>query len=483
MKLYDSLSREKVEFEPIDPPRVRIYVCGPTVYDSPHVGHARSAVAFDVARRYMEYKGYDVIFARNYTDIDDKMIKRANERGITIQDLAKKYIDEYERAMDALNVKPPVYAPRATHLIGDFISFIDVLITKGVAYETNGNVYFHVPAFPDYGKLGLKPQKEIDDVLRRDSEEFSGEKKDPRDFALWKVQKPGEPAWDSPWGKGRPGWHIECSVMSMKLLGETIDIHGGGKDLVFPHHENEIAQSEAFSGNKFCRLWMHNGFVTVNKEKMSKSLGNFFTVMDILKEYPPPALRMFLVSAQYRNPINFSRSLLDQSMKNWNRIKSTWLSLKALIGKEIPAIDEQPLDASAINDTLKRILLEFETAMDNDLNTPKALGAVFSCITLANESISGDRDEFLRNNTFKVLEAMLEVLGFDRPYLERHAREDTRGTARLDALVQHIIDERASERENKNWTKADEIREFLNSIGIELQDSPDGTTWTFKKKE
>ncbi len=391
MKVYDTLRKELVEFEPRDPPRVYMYVCGPTVYDSPHVGHARSAVAFDVIRRYLEYKGYDVVFARNYTDIDDKMIARAGERGITIGTLGKQYIAEYEAAMEALNVKPPVYAPRATHMIPEFIAFIEALIGKGHAYPRNGSVYFSVPRFGAYGNLSKKPQKEIADTLRRDSEEHADEKDDPRDFALWKAQKPGEPAWDSPWGPGRPGWHIECSVMSTKLLGETIDIHGGGRDLIFPHHENEIAQSEARSGKPFCKYWMHNGFVTIDQAKMSKSLGNFFTVQQVLEEYEAPALRVFLISAHYRNPVNYSRELLDQATKNWHTLRDAWVLASQAAGgvntwhaagsNGNPDLAGAPADVS-------RFVAEFEAAMDEDFNTPKAMAAVFSLARWINEHVA-----------------------------------------------------------------------------------------------
>ena len=476
MKLYDTLTKSMKEFEPIDPPRVRMYVCGPTVYDSPHIGHARSAVAFDIARRYLEYKGYDVIFTRNYTDVDDKMIERANSRGITIQQLAKQYIDEYEDAMLALNVKPPVYAPRATHLINDFIKYIEVLVDNGFAYEANGNVYFNVPKSEGYGKLSHKQGKEIEDVLRRDSEEHADEKKDPRDFALWKKQKEGEPAWESPWGKGRPGWHIECSVMSTKFLGETIDIHGGGQDLVFPHHENEIAQSEAYSGKQFVRNWMHNGFVTVDKEKMSKSLGNFFTVADILKEYQAPALRMFLISAQYRNPIDFSRDLLDQATKNWTRITDT-LDKRL---EDIPR-DLKTRNIDQIAKEIVDLISDFDEAMDDDFNTPKALAALFSIMKMINSKLDDNTDDDTLADAFWAFETMLSVLGFDQQYIDTHSSSTGKSSDAFDSLVQKFIDERAKARAAKNWAKADEIRDELNAVGIELDDGKDGTTWKLTK--
>ncbi len=478
MHIYNTLSKDVEEFVPLNPPRVTMYVCGPTVYDSPHVGHARSAVAFDVIRRYLEYKGYDVVFARNFTDIDDKMIDRASKRGTTVLALARQYIAEYEVAMDALNVKPPVYAPRATHLIPDMIAFIGDLERKGFAYAKNGSVYFSVPKFETYGRLSKKPQKEITDIGRRDSEEYGEDKGDPRDFALWKAQKPGEPAWDSPWGKGRPGWHIECSVMSTKLLGETIDVHGGGYDLVFPHHENEIAQSEAHSGKApFCRFWIHNGFVTVDKEKMSKSLNNFFTVEQVLHEYEAPAVRLFLVSAQYRNPIDYSRELLDQATKNWQKIRDSWSAMVAALGTEAKALQAVPIMKAALPPSLAATIEEFEAAMDDDFNTPRALAALFTTIKAANESLAKGKDAEFLKAVFQVLKDILGVLGLDAPYMARFPQAGMQAGKQLESLVQHFIDQRNAERKAKNFKKADEIRATLKAMGIELMDSKDGTIW------
>ena len=477
VRIYNTLTKSIEEFVPLDPPRVTMYACGPTVYDSPHVGHARSAVAFDVIRRYLEYKGYDVVFARNYTDIDDKMIDRAGKRGITILQLAKECIREYEIAMDALNVKPPVYAPRATHLIADMIAFIRDLEAKGFAYVKNGSVYFSVPKFEGYGRLSKKPQKEITDIGRRDSEEFGDDKEDPRDFALWKAQKPGEPTWDSPWGKGRPGWHIECSVMSTKLLGDTIDIHGGGHDLIFPHHENEIAQAEARSGKPFCRFWIHNGFVTVDKEKMSKSLDNFFTVEQVLQQYEAPAIRLLLLSAQYRNPIDYSRELLDQATKNWQKIKDTWTAMLAALGTEAKAIRAVPVTMTALPPELASTLEELESAMDDDFNTPRALAALFTTIKAVNDALAKGKDAGSLKAGFQVLATILGVLGFDEPYMARFSQTGAQATKQIDAIVQHFIAERDAERKAKNFKKADEIRTMLKGMGIELMDSKDGTTW------
>ena|SRR5271157_3500743 len=477
MHIYNTLTKEMEEFAPLNPPLVTMYACGPTVYDSPHVGHARSAVAFDVIRRYLEYKGYDVVFARNFTDIDDKMIARASQRGITILQLAKQYIAEYELAMDQLNVKPPVFSPRATHLIDTMIKFIQDLEERGFAYAKNGSVYFSVPKFEHYGRLSRKPQKEIADIGRRDSEEFGEDKDDPRDFALWKAEKPGEPSWDSPWGKGRPGWHLECSVMSSHLLGESIDIHGGGRDLIFPHHENEIAQSEARSGKMFCKYWLHNGFVTVDKEKMSKSLGNFFTVEQVLGEYEAPALRMFLVSAQYRNPIDYSKDLLDQAMKNWQKARDAWFALIDALGAEVKAVDESPIARDELPADLAEIQAEFEAAMDEDFNTPRALATLFITIKTVNEGlIKGEDTPFLKA-AYQVLKTILDVLGFDARYMNRFASTTKEAGKQLDALLQYFIEQRNQERKARNFEKADEIREFLKAAGIELMDGKEGTTW------
>ncbi|NMC07627.1 MAG: cysteine--tRNA ligase [Candidatus Lokiarchaeota archaeon] len=478
LRIYNTLTKDIEEFKPRNPPRVTMYACGPTVYDSPHVGHARSAVAFDVIRRYLEYKGYDVVFARNYTDIDDKMIDRASKRGITVLELAKQYIAEYEAAMDALNVKPPVYAPRATHNIPDMISFIQDLVVKGFAYAKNGSVYFSVPAFEPYGRLSRKPQKEIADIGRRDSEEFGDDKGDPRDFALWKAQKPGEPAWDSPWGKGRPGWHIECSVMSTKLLGETIDIHGGGHDLIFPHHENEIAQSEAHSGKApFCRFWIHNGFVTVDKAKMSKSLNNFFTIEQVLEQYEAPAIRMFLLSAQYRNPIDYSKDLLDQATKNWQKIRDAWAASRAVLGAGVKGAIVEPVSKAVLPPDLAKILEEFEAAMDDDFNTPRALAALFSAIKAINENMAKGKDASVMKSGFHVLRAILGALGFDDAYMARFAKASAQTGKQLDSLIQYFISQRDAERKARNFKKADEIRDTLKAMGIELMDSKDGTAW------
>ncbi|MHA1793591.1 MAG: cysteine--tRNA ligase [Promethearchaeota archaeon] len=480
MKIYDTYSRKKIRFSPLDPPRVKMYVCGPTVYDSPHVGHARSAVAFDVIRRFLEYKGHDVIFTRNYTDIDDKMIARANEMGITIFQLARKYIEEYELVMNLLNVKPPVYAPRATHLIEDFIKFIKILEDKGFAYNVDGNVYFRINKYEKYGLLSKKPVKEINDTLQRNSDNSTFTKQDPRDFALWKKQKDGEPAWDSPWGKGRPGWHLECSVMSMKLLGKTIDIHGGGKDLIFPHHENEIAQSEAYSGQKFCRYWVHNGFVTIKNEKMSKSLGNFFTVLEILKEYKPQELRFFLISAHYRNPIDFSSELLDQARKNWGKIRDAWQSLTSAMSVDMQELKARNIDKIKLSEALRGIFREFEAAMDDDFNTPRAIASLFSLIRMINDKLSNGKDtqDFLEQ-AFVVLNNMLSILGFDDHYITLYSGYDRTGDKKIENAIQFLVDLRAEARKNNEWERADKIRGILQSSGIKIEDGKDKSTWTF----
>ena len=370
IKLTNTLTERKEEFKPLENRTVKMYVCGPTVYDHAHVGHARSAVVFDVIRRWLEYRGYKLIFVRNYTDIDDKIIRRAKEEGIAWYEVAQKYIDSYEEDMKALNVKEPTYKPRVTQHIREIVEMIDGLIEKGYAYESEGNVYFSVEKFPQYGKLS---KRRVEELLAGARVEPGEGKRNPLDFALWKRSKEGEPGWESPWSYGRPGWHIECSVMSMKYLGETMDIHGGGLDLIFPHHENEIAQSEAYTGKTFARYWVHNGFVMVNREKMSKSLGNFFTVKEILSQFSPDTLRLFLLSTHYRSPIDFSLDRLKEAESSLKRLIN-FLNIRELI-EPVESVEGEgePISVEAYRK-------EFESAMDDDFNTAKALGVLFELL-------------------------------------------------------------------------------------------------------
>lgn len=376
MQLYNTMHRKKEELIPIHPGKIGMYACGPTVYNYFHIGNARPFIVFDTLRRYLEYQGYEVTFVQNFTDIDDKMIRRANEEGVTVKELGDRFIKEYYTDADALGVERATVNPRATEHIGDIIHLVETLIEKGHAYAAeNGDVYFSVRSFSGYGKLSGQNIDDLENGARVDPTE---QKRDPLDFALWKGEKPGEPSWDSPWGKGRPGWHIECSAMSMSILGETFDIHGGGQDLIFPHHENEIAQSEAATGKPFANYWMHNGYINVDNQKMSKSLGNFFTVRDISKEFDLEAVRMFMLSVHYRNPVNFSRELIQQAETALERLRTARERLE-----EAQRVEATPEDAAYLKE-LDTIRSRFEAAMDDDLNTADAIGVLFDLARVSN---------------------------------------------------------------------------------------------------
>ncbi|SNR72494.1 cysteine--tRNA ligase [Desulfurobacterium atlanticum] len=472
IKVYNTLTGKKEEFKPLEGKSIKMYVCGPTVYDDAHIGHARSAVVFDVIRRWLEERGYKVTVVRNYTDIDDKIIKRAKERNLTWKEIAERYIKSFEADMKALNVKEPTFKPKVTEHIPDIIKMIEGLIEKGYAYESDGDVYFSVEKFPQYGKLSKRKKEE----LLAGARILPGEKKkNPLDFALWKKSKEGEPGWDSPWGKGRPGWHIECSAMSMKYLGETMDIHGGGLDLIFPHHENEIAQSESFTGKPFVKYWLHNGFVMVNSEKMSKSLGNFFTIKEILKEFPPDVLRLFLLLTHYRSPIDFSFERLKESKNALERLKNIILSKQAI--EKIPVAENS---TETIN--ISKFKEEFEKAMDDDFNTAKAIGVLFELgkeinirkdKALKEGKISADEKESLIES-ISFIEEALKILGF------KLSQEKSSGELE-DKLIQLLIDIRQDLRKEKNFKLADKIRDKLKELGITLEDLPTGTV--FKKGE
>lgn len=479
LEVYNTLARKKEPFKPLHEGEVRMYICGPTVYDSSHLGHARSIVAFDVIRRYLEYKGFDVRFIQNFTDIDDKMINRANEQGVTTTELATKYIQEYFEDFDKLGVKRATAFPKATEHIEEMIAHIQKLIKKGYAYEANGSVYFRVSKFKKYGSLSRQEQaaKESDESETGES----GEKEHPDDFALWKAMKSGEPFWEAPWGKGRPGWHIECSVMSTKYLGEPIDIHGGGLDLVFPHHENEIAQSEALSGRPFVRYWMHNGFLTVNKEKMSKSLGNFFTIQEITAKYDPEVVRLFLISSQYRSPIDFSDAHLDEAKSRLARIHNAIDLLQRRLREAVLAEADNPAKPSKADaelwEGLKRLHTEFETAMDDDFNSPIALASLSKFLSLMNSILTGTQTITAGTllKTREVLDAFGEVLGLYRDRMGGPTQVTDEAT--LDGLVKLLIDLRAQARKNKDFKTADQIRAQLKDLGIILEDEKSGTVW------
>ena len=457
MYIYNTMTRKKELFVPLQEGKVSMYACGPTVYNFFHIGNARPFIVFDTLRRYLEYRGYQVTFVQNFTDIDDKMIRRANEEGITVKELGDRFIKEYYADADALGVKRATVNPRATEHIQDIIDLVQTLVEKGHAYPTpNGDVYFSVRSWPGYGKLSGQNIDDLENGARVDPTE---EKQDPLDFALWKGQKPGEPAWPSPWGMGRPGWHIECSAMSMSILGQSFDIHGGGQDLIFPHHENEIAQSEAATGKPFAHYWMHNGFINVDNQKMSKSLGNFFTVRDIAKEYDLDVVRLFMLSVQYRNPINFSRDLIQQAAVALQRLRTALDRLKEAPVAEEPAEDEQ-----AFLDSLEGYRVRFNEAMDDDLNTADALGVLFDLARAANTFVSVPRTKSAVEAVTKTYTELMDVLGL----MPRKTGEE------FPAEVLALLDERQEARKAKNYARADEIRDQLKALGYAIEDSRQG---------
>ncbi len=458
MQIYNSMTRKKEEFVPVTPGKVRMYVCGPTVYNYFHIGNARPFIIFDVLRRYFESRGYEVTFVQNFTDIDDKMIRRANEEGITVSQLAERFIAEYFIDAKALGIRPATVHPRATEHIPQIIALIQKLVDNGLAYAADGDVYYRVRAFDHYGCLCGQNLDDLESGARVDVDEH---KEDPLDFALWKAQKPGEPAWDSPWGKGRPGWHIECSAMSMTYLGDTFDIHGGGKDLLFPHHENEIAQSEGATGKPYVHYWMHNGFINIDNEKMSKSKNNFFTVRDIAKEYDLEAVRMFMLSAQYRSPVNFSRELIQQAQSSLERLYGARDQLDFL---ESNAAQREPdAEERAVMDAADQALAKFNDAMDDDLNTADALGALFELVReifrLPQSSVSRETVAHIRAQ----MQRMTDVLGL----LAKQTDE-------LTPEVRAMATEREAARKAKNWKRSDELRDAIKAAGYILEDTSAG---------
>lgn len=471
MKIYNTLSGKKEEFEPIEPGKVKIYVCGPTVYNLIHIGNARPMVVFDTVRRYFIYKGYDVTYVSNFTDIDDKIIKRAIEEGIPADEVAVKYIKECEKDMEGLGIGNDMLHPLATQVIPEMIDMIQTLIDKGYAYESGGTVYYRVRKFKFYGKLS---KKNIDDLEagHRDIKVAGEEhKEDPLDFVLWKPKKEGEPAWDSPWSQGRPGWHIECSVMAKKYLGDEIDIHAGGEDLIFPHHENEIAQSEAANGTAFAKYWMHNGFLRiVNKEgefeKMSKSLGNFLTVRDISEQYSLEVLRFFMLGAHYRNPINFSDDLMEAAKNGLERIKTCGMKLSEMIEK---AQDKEVSGTGAeLSEEAAKYTAAFEEAMDDDFNTADAVAAVFDYVKFINTNVTEVISLDVLRDLYDRLKSLTEVLGLEL---------SSGGEELLDDEIEALIKERNEARAEKNFARADEIRDMLLEKGIILEDKRDGVRW------
>ena len=465
MKIFNSMSRQKEEFVPIHPGKVSIYACGPTVYNFIHVGNARPIILFDVLRRYFEYRGYDVTFVQNFTDVDDKIIKRANEEGITSQEVAEKYIQEYFTDAQGLGVRPATIHPKATENMQQIIDMVQTLIDKGYAYPVeNGDVYYRTLKFKGYGKLSHQPIEDLQSGARIAVGEV---KENPLDFALWKAAKPGEPAWDSPWGPGRPGWHIECSAMSNRYLGKTIDIHCGGEDLQFPHHENEIAQSEAANGCEFVHYWMHNGFLNIDNRKMSKSLGNFFTVREAAEAYGYEAVRFFMLSAQYRSPLNYSRDSLHQAQNSLDRLYSAEDHLKYLVANGAEG-DKNAAEAALV-DTFDSYRQRFDEAMDDDFNTANAISVLFELVRAINIA-TADENQPTKAGAQVCLDMVHEftdVLG-----LLYSRKEES-----LDEKVEQMIADRQAARAAKNWAEADRIRDELKAMGIELKDTKQGVQW------
>lgn len=465
MKLYNTMSKRKEEFVPLEKDKVKMYVCGPTVYNYIHIGNARPMIVFDTVRRYFEYKGYDVNFVSNFTDVDDKIIKKSIEEGIPAEEVSRRYIEECKKDMEGMNVKPATTHPLATEEIGGMIEMIRTLIDKGFAYEKNGTVYYRTRKFQDYGKLS---HKNLDD-LRSGSRSLlvtgEEEKEDPLDFVLWKPKKEGEPAWQSPWSEGRPGWHIECSEMSKKYLGEQIDIHAGGEDLIFPHHENEIAQSEAANGKEFAKYWLHNGFLNIDNRKMSKSLGNFFTVREISEKYDLQVLRFFMLSAHYRSPLTFSAELMEASKNGLDRILTAMERLKeakgrAPEGRMSGAEEENAKKAEALT-------VKFESAMEDDFNTADAIAAVFELVKLSNSTINADSSQSYLSFMEARIRTLCDVMGI---LTER--KEEL-----LDSEIEDMIAARQAARKAKDFAKADQIRNELLERGIILEDTREGVKW------
>ena len=465
MKIYNTMSKRKEHFVPLEEGKVKMYVCGPTVYNYIHIGNARPMIVFDTVRRYFEYKGYDVNFVSNFTDVDDKIIKKANEEGVTADEISKRYIEECKKDMEGMNIEPATKNPLATEEIGGMIEMISTLIDKGYAYEKNGTVYFRTRRFKDYGKLSHKNLDDLQSGGRALHVTGEDEKEDSLDFVLWKPKKEGEPAWQSPWGEGRPGWHIECSEMSKKYLGEQIDIHAGGEDLIFPHHENEIAQSEAANGKEFAKYWMHNGFLNIDNRKMSKSLGNFFTVREISEKYDLQVLRFFMLSAHYRSPLNFSADLMESARSGLNRIVTAAENLKFLIGSAgSTAMTEEEQEKFAKS---AEYVESFEKAMDDDFNTADAIAAVFELVKYINTTAGGDSSREYLESLLKWLVSLTDVLGI---IVEREEEI-------LDADIEALIAERQAARKERNFARADQIRDELLAKGIILEDTREGVKW------
>ncbi|MCI6276116.1 MAG: cysteine--tRNA ligase [Clostridium sp.] len=465
MKIYNTLTRKKEDFVPINDKEVKMYVCGPTVYNYFHIGNGRTFIIFDTIRKYLEYRGYDVKFIQNFTDIDDKMIKKANEEKSTVKEVGDKYIEEYYKDADGLKLKRATVNPRATEYMDEIIEFVEALIEKGYAYEVDGDVYFSTKKFNEYGKLS---GQNLDDLQAGARINVDERKNDPMDFAIWKAQKPGEPAWKSPWGMGRPGWHIECSCMSYKLLGETIDIHAGGSDLVFPHHENEIAQSEARTGKPFAKYWMHAAFVNVNNQKMSKSLNNFFTAREVLEKYDAEVVRFLMLSAHYRTQLNFTSEILDSAKASMERLYNAVFNLENL-SKEVK-VDNLTEGEKEYVKTLDSYREKYIEKMDDDFNTADGISTIFDLVRDVNTNINAESSKELVEYALGLIRELGKPLGI----LENSTQSD------LEAHVEKLIEDRQRARKERNWALADQIRDDLKAQGIILEDTPQGVRWHLK---
>ncbi len=465
IRIYNTLSKKKEDFIPLEEKKVRMYVCGPTVYNFIHIGNARPMIVFDTVRRYLEHKGYEVNFVSNFTDVDDKIIKKANEEGVSAEEISRRYIAECKKDMEGMNIMPATTHPLATQEIGGMIDMISELIDKGDAYAVNGTVYFRTRQFKDYGKLSHKNLDDLQAGNRSLLVSGEDEKEDPLDFVLWKPKKEGEPYWKSPWGDGRPGWHIECSVMSKKYLGEQIDIHGGGEDLIFPHHENEIAQSESCSGKEFARYWMHNAFLNIDNRKMSKSLGNFFTVREISEKYDLQVLRFFMLNAHYRSPLNFSAELMESSKNALERIQTAVDNLKFL-AEHASAQEMTPEEAAKAEEAAK-YEKAFDDSMDDDFNTADAIAAIFDLVKFANTTADEKSSKAYAETLREKIQGLCDIMG-----LITEKKEEL-----LDEDIEKLIEERQAARKAKNFARADEIRAELLEKGIILEDTREGVKW------
>lgn len=462
MKIFNTMTRQKEEFIPIKSGEVNMYVCGPTVYNYFHIGNARTFLIFDTVRKYFEYKGYKVNYIQNFTDIDDKMIKKANEESITVKELGDKYIDEYYKDADGLNIERATENPRATEYMDEIIEFVKDLIEKGYAYEVDGDVYFSTKNFKEYGKLS---GQNLDDLQAGARISVDERKQDPMDFAIWKSEKPGEPSWSSPWGKGRPGWHIECSCMAHNILGETIDIHAGGADLVFPHHENEIAQSEARTGKAFANYWMHSAYLNINNKKMSKSLNNFFTTREILEKYDAEVIRLFMLSAHYRTPLNFSDELLESTKSSNERLYNAIGNLERLLDEV--KVDKLTEEEKSYIEKMNSYKAKYIEKMDDDFNTADAIAIIFDLIKDVNTNVTVDSSKELVNYSLGLIRELGKPLGI----LQKST------ICNLDDEIEALVEQRQQARKDKNWALSDKIRDDLKEMGIVLEDTPQGVRW------